>query len=64
MDKIEALESYAKQVCGDKVYMMDGDDFDKLIQSAANQTERDFYVCVYNFLLKQSAKEAIRNGVY
>ena len=64
MSKTEAIEIFAKSVFSEEKKVIGTDEFNKLVDSAETQQERDFYSFIYNYLLQQSQKEVVDSGKF
>lgn len=64
MSKTEAIEIFAKSVFNEEKKVIGTDEFNKLVDGAETQQERDFYSYIYNYLLQQSQKEVVDSGKF
>ena len=64
MSKTEAIEIFAKSVFNEDKKVISTNEFNELAEKAETQQERDFYLYIYSYLLRESQKEVAKHGKY
>lgn len=64
MSKTETIEIFAKSVFNEDKKVISTDEFNELAEKAEMQQERDFYLYIYSYLLRESQKEVVKHGKY